>query len=236
MEVFQGEVTIHRLLSGAREAEGLAVIIDVFRAFSLECWLYAMGAREIRPVGEIGEALAWRLRDPDCLLVGERGGAMVEGFDFGNSPSTVDPARVAGRRVIHTTSAGTQGLAGAARADTILTGSLVNARAVAEYIERTRPAKVSLVAMGRSGREPADEDELCAEYIRSLLLGRPMPDFDRRLRGLATGGGRHFFDPDRQSVFPRADFGMCTQVDKFPFALRVERDGLGLISRKIDVT
>ena len=68
------KIRINHLLEGAEQAEGLAVIIDVFRAFSLECWLYAMGAEEIRPVGAIGDALAWRGRDPGCLLIGERHG------------------------------------------------------------------------------------------------------------------------------------------------------------------
>lgn len=43
MKRFQGEVKILRLIEGAKMAEGLTVIIDVFRAFSLECYLYDMG-------------------------------------------------------------------------------------------------------------------------------------------------------------------------------------------------
>ena len=38
--MYRGEIVLHRLIGGARAAEGLAVIIDVFRAFSLECVLY----------------------------------------------------------------------------------------------------------------------------------------------------------------------------------------------------
>ena len=38
------KIKIYHLIDGARQAEGLAVIIDVFRAFSMECWLYALGA------------------------------------------------------------------------------------------------------------------------------------------------------------------------------------------------
>ena len=79
----------------------------------LECCLADMGAREIRPVGAIEEALAWRERDPECVLIGERHGRKLEGFDFGNSPSTVSPEAIRGRRIIHTTSAGTQGATGA---------------------------------------------------------------------------------------------------------------------------
>ena len=211
------------------------MIIDVFRAFSLECVLYALGAREVRPVETIEEAFAWRERDPECLLAGERRGVRCEGFDMGNSPSSVDARTVAGRRVIHTTSAGTQGLVNAARAREILTGSLVNARAIAEYICAADPPKVSLVCMGRMGTAPAEEDELCARYIEGLLRGRPMPDVDAQIAALRTGGGRHFFDPAQQSVFPEADFWMCVRRDACPFVLKVERDADGLISRRIDV-
>ena len=45
------KIEITHLIEGARQANGLAVIIDVFLAFSMECYLYAFGAEEIRPVG-----------------------------------------------------------------------------------------------------------------------------------------------------------------------------------------
>ena len=227
------EIEIYHLLEGARRAEGLTVVIDVFRAFSLECWLYAMGAEKIRPVGAIEEALAWREKDPGCVLIGERHGRKLDGFDFGNSPSTVNPDAVRGRQIIHTTSAGTQGAAGAARADEILTGSFVNARATAAYIRKKNPEKVSLVCMGKEGLAPAEEDELCAVYLKALLTEGEMPGIDGKLQALRTGGGRHFFDPDNQEVFPEPDFWMCIERDRFPFVIRIERDSEGLISKKI---
>ena len=224
------EIRINHLLEGAKEAEGLAVVIDVFRAFSLECWLYAMGAAEIRPVGAVEDALAWREKDPGCVLIGERHGRKLDGFDYGNSPSTVSPEAVRGKRVIHTTSAGTQGVTNAARAGEILTGSFVNARAVAEYIRRKNPETVTLVCMGKEGLEPAEEDELCALYLRSLIRGEAMADIDGRLAALRTGGGKHFFDPALRDVYPEADFGMCIDRDRFDFVIRMERDENGLIS------
>ena len=51
-------IEIYHLIDGARLADGLVVVIDVFRAFSMECYLYALGAAEIRPVGSIEEAFA----------------------------------------------------------------------------------------------------------------------------------------------------------------------------------
>ena len=229
------EIRIGRLIEGARRAEGLAVVIDVFRAFSMECFLFAAGAAEVRPVGTLEETFAWRERDGSCLLVGERHGKMCEGFDMGNSPSSVTKERVAGRRVIHTTSAGTQGIINASKADVILTGSFVNARATAGYIRKLNPAKVSLICMGREGVEPAEEDELCAEYLRDLLEGRETPDIDARLKGLRTGGGKHFFDPALREVFPEPDFWLCIDRDRFGFAIRVRRDEQGLVSEVINI-
>ena len=43
------EIRILELIEGAKKAEGLTVIIDVFRAFSLECYLYARPEAWRRP-------------------------------------------------------------------------------------------------------------------------------------------------------------------------------------------
>lgn len=230
---FTGDIKILRLIEGAKQAEGLTVIIDVFRAFSLECYLFDMGAAEIRPIGSIEDALAWREKDPDCILIGERGGAKVDGFDFGNSPSTVDPARIKNSRVIHTTSAGTQGVVNAVHADEIISGSLVNASAIAEYIKQVNPAKVSLVCMGNAGVRIAKEDEICAEYIKSLLLGYEIPDLEERIKDLQYDGGDHFFATDRQHIYPEKDFWMCIEKDKFDFVIRIEKDEMGFVSRRL---
>ena len=182
----KNRIEILHLIEGAKAAKGLTVIIDVFRAFSMECFLYDLGAEAIRPVGTIEEAFEWRERDQSCILCGERWGKMCEGFDLGNSPSAAKAMaeKIAGKAVIHTTSAGTQGIVNASGVgmrcpqnisgvDEIITGSLVNAAAIARYIKARNPQHVSLVAMGNGGVKPAPEDELCAEYIRSLLVDDP---------------------------------------------------------------
>lgn len=223
-------IEIFHLIEGAKQADGLAVIIDVFRAFSMECWLYSLGAKEIRPVGSVEETFAWKQKDPDCILVGERHGRRIDGCDLGNSPSSIDPDLIRGKRIIHTTSAGTQGIVNAVHAVEIITGSFVNAKAIADYIRKKSPDKVSLVCMGKEGLAQAEEDELCAVYLKALLIGEEMPDIDNRLKALRTGGGRHFFDPSLREVFPEKDFWMCIDRDRFDFVLQVRRDRDGLIS------
>ena len=123
----------------------------------------------------------------------------------------------------------------AVRAEEILAGSFVNAKAVSEYIRRKAPDQVSLVCMGKEGLAEAEEDELCAVYLKSLLTGAGMPDIDRRLAGLRFGGGSHFFDPELQDVYPEEDFRMCIDRDRFGFVLRMEKDSEGYIARKLDI-
>ena len=229
------EIRILELLEGAKQAQGLTVIIDVLRAFSLECYLADWGASELRPVSSLEEAFSWRSRDPEALLVGERGGAKCEGFDYGNSPWAIPPQAVQGRRVVHTTSAGTQGVTHAARAEEIVAGSLVNVRAVAAYLRSRNPETVSLVCMGNAGVREAPEDRLCAEYIRALLLEQPIPDMDQRILRLRQHGGEHFFRPETQHIYPEPDFWLCTKRDLFPFVLRVRQDREGLYMEKVTV-
>jgi len=226
------KVNILHLIEGAKQAEGLTVIIDVFRAISLECYLYDMGVKEIRPIGSIEDAFALHKELPGSVLIGERNGKKCDGFDFGNSPSTVLPDAVKGKTILHTTSAGTQGIVNATKATEIITGSLVNAKAVAEYIKKKQPKVVSLVCMGNAGVRPAAEDELCAEYIRSLVEGVELPDFEKRVKDLQRQGGEHFFDENRQEIYPKEDFFMCIKYDKFPFVIKINKDEQGFITSR----
>ncbi len=226
------KVNILHLIEGAKQAEGLTVIIDVFRAFSLECYLYDMGVKDIRPIGSVDAAFALHNEIPDSVLIGERQGKKCDGFDFGNSPSTIVPEAVKGKTILHTTSAGTQGIVNATKATEIITGSLVNAKAVAAYIKKKQPQTVSLVCMGNGGVYPAAEDELCAGYIKSLVEGVELPEFEKRVADLQYHGGDHFFDENRQEIYPKEDFYMCIKYDKFPFVIHVEQDVKGFITRR----
>ena len=228
------KIEILQLIEGARQARGLTVVIDVFRAFSVECYAMDGGAREIRPVGDIGRAYQMKREMPDCLLVGERGGMRCPGFDCGNSPSELSRLNLTDRTVVHTTSAGTQGIDNAIGASEILTGSLVNASAIARYILERDPAQVSLVCMGLEARRPTEEDTLCAEYIRSLLRG-DRPDIAGDIGNLKRTSGKKFFDPAQQAAFPQPDFDLCTRLNRFSFVLRVRRDVAGNRVERVDV-
>ena len=231
------EINILHLVDGAKEARGLTVIIDVFRAFTVETYLMRNHAEKIIPVSGIDFAFEYRKTHPDAILCGERKGIIVEGFDYGNSPTQIEHVDFTGKTVIHTTSAGTQGIANAVHADEIIGGNLVAAKAIAAYIKQKNPEVVSLVCMGLAGGRMTDEDELCGAYIKSLLEGNPLPDLYERVQNLKNTDGAKFFEEKRQAVFPKRDFRLCTDVNSCNFVLRLKKDpetGLDCMER-VDV-
>jgi len=223
---------ILQLIEGAKMAKGLTVVIDVFRAFSLEAYLFSMGADRIIPVGDEAYARELKVRFPNAILAGERGGRILPGFDTGNAPSKLSALEINGRTVIHTTSAGTQGVANAKGADEMLVCSLVNARATANYIAKSGAENVSLVCMGLEAKAPTEEDTLCARYIRSILLGTEI-DMPAEIEDLKRTSGAKFFDKAQSDVFPPEDFSMCTDLDRFSFVMKlgVDPDGLTVCRR-----
>lgn len=227
-------IRILQLLEGAKEARGLTVVIDVFRAFSVAAYAFGAGVKKIYPVGDLD--IAWNLKNenPEAILVGERNEEKVPGFDFGNSPSQILSVDLKDKTLIHTTSAGTQGLANARAADEILTGSFVNADAIANYIQSKNPAEVSLVCMGYSTLYPVEEDTFCAEYIRNKLEGRST-NFSEMKQIIRKTSGRRFFEKEKQSFAPSEDFDLCLNLNRFHFVLKAEKEKDHMYLRKIDV-
>jgi 2-phosphosulfolactate phosphatase len=211
-------------VEGARAARGIAVVIDVFRAFSLAAYAFAGGARAILPVADIEQARQLKRDDPTRLLLGERHAQPPPDFDGGNSPAQVTRRDVRDRELIHTTHAGTQGLVNALHADEVLTGALVNAAAIVRYIRRRTPAEVTLVRMGQEASKRCMEDDLCAELLTARLHGESYPLASIRDRLRLAEGASKFFDPACQHYAPRADFDLCLAVDQFDFVLRLDRE------------
>jgi 2-phosphosulfolactate phosphatase len=216
-------IEIVDFVAGARNARGLVVVIDVFRAFSVAAYAHARGAAKIIPVGSIDEARALKAGSPDAYLIGERHARPLPGFDSGNSPADLERLDLRGRTLIHTTHAGTQGLTHAVQAHEVITGALVNAAAIVRYVRLRQPDRVTLVRMGHEARERCEEDDLCADLLHQRLLGAE-PDISAIPARLRTApSAAKFFDPACDWA-PERDFELCTRVDEFDFVLRLQPD------------
>lgn len=214
------QVHIVQGLEGARQAQGLAVVIDVFRAFTTACFATAAGAQVLAVAGE-DDARRLARDTSGSELMGERDCIPLPGFRFGNSPSLIENEDLAGRTLVFTTSAGTQGLAAAAGAEERITGAFVNAGAVVDYIRARDPQTVTLVALGESGRMPSPEDTMCAIYLKNELEGFPnsFETLARYLTGVPSA--EKFHDPAKDYA-PLRDLELCLSLDRFPFVLHAE--------------
>jgi 2-phosphosulfolactate phosphatase len=212
-------VEILEFIEGARRAHGVTVIIDVFRAFSVACYAFDAGASVIIATSGVEDAFQLKRKYINSVLVGERDEKKIPGFDFGNSPTEIIQADLHGKTVIHTTTAGTNGLINATRADLVLTGSFVNAGAIVKFIKALNPSLVSLVAMGYRASVSAEEDLLCADYIKDGLFESSTVS-EQKIASLKNSSGKRFFNPDNINFSPPSDFFLCTMKDRFNFVLR----------------
>ena len=89
--------------------------------------------------------------------------------------------------------------------------------------------------MGLEAKSQTEEDNLCAYYIKSLLEGNSI-ELHKKIEKLKETSGSKFFDSNQQDIFSQADFYLCTEVDKFNFVLKVEKDNNGIsYIKKIDI-
>lgn len=140
-------------------------VIDTLRATTTMTTILERGAEAVRPVGDLETAYALKAQDPELLLGGERQNRPPEGFDGGNSPMDWPGERVAGRRVVFTTTNGTAAIETVQHAPRLVLAALINAGAVSEYLwQLEQPAL--LVASGTQGQVSL-EDVLAAGAVAS---------------------------------------------------------------------
>jgi 2-phosphosulfolactate phosphatase len=217
------------------ELHGAVVVIDVLRSFTTIAYAFSRGAREVIPVDSVETARELRARYPDALAVGAvGGGAPAAGLDLGNSPSRIAALDLSGRRVIQYTAGGTRGLVACDHAGVLLAASLVCAGATAAYLRLLRPPSVTLVVTGIWTDRDGDEDHACADLIEALLRGDdpPRAPFAARVRN--SDFGRRFAagtDPN----LPPADLDCCAAVDRFGFAMPMNRLRDGLLIRPVPI-
>jgi len=146
----------------------VVVVIDVYRATSAIVAGMGAGIEKIIPVATLEEAREYQ--KSGYKVAAERKGAVVEGFDLGNSPIGFSNPRLAGSTVVLTTSNGTKALIKARAAKEIVVGAFLNQTAVVDYIEQNHE-NVMFLAAGWRDRFNI-EDTLVAGAMAQDLLSR----------------------------------------------------------------
>jgi 2-phosphosulfolactate phosphatase len=217
------------------DLHGAVVVIDVLRSFTTIAYAFGQGAREVVPVDSVAAAREQRARDPQALAIGAvGGGAPAPGLDMGNSPARVASLDLRGRRIIQYTAGGTRGLVACDHAAVLLAASLVCAGATARYLRLLDPPSVTLVVTGVWRDRDGDEDHACADLIEALLRGDDPPRLRYAERVRRSDFGRRFVagtDPN----LPPADLECAAAVDRFGFAMPMNRLRDGLLIRPVPV-
>lgn len=143
-----------------------AIAVDVLRATSTIVTALSAGAEAVQVFSDLDKLLQvsadWD--DTKRIRAGERGGAKVEGFDFGNSPLACTPELMSGRRLFMSTTNGTRALQCIESASTVLAAALINRAAVVQHVLDKNPETVWIVNSGWEGSF-ALEDTVCAGAI-----------------------------------------------------------------------
>nr|WP_228023927.1 2-phosphosulfolactate phosphatase family protein [Synechocystis salina] len=147
-----------------------AVVIDVLRATTTIATALKVGAEAVQVFSSLNDLLATSAAWPEekRLRAGERGGAMVEGYDLGNSPLDCTPELMMGKRLFLSTTNGTRALQRVENCPQLITASLVNRGAAADYLVKNQPKTLWLLGSGWEGGYSL-EDTVCAGAIAAYL-------------------------------------------------------------------
>lgn len=149
------------------------MILDIFRASNTIIELLHRGAEEVVVAENLDRARELKSGNPDWVVLGERGGKMIEGFDGDNSPAGVSEA-ISGKTVALTTSGGARCIAACPPDRTVMIASFANAHAAWSATENVKSGEVSYWAVGENAERTADEDIACARFLDRS----PKPDND----------------------------------------------------------
>jgi 2-phosphosulfolactate phosphatase len=223
-------VFLNRLQNEAITSDTV-VVIDVLRSFTSAAVALARGASAIYPMPGIAAAIALADRIDHSITVGAiAGGDPAPGFAFGNSPSRLMRANLAGKKIVMSTAAGVRGLQRFRQARHLYAASLVCARATAETIRALGVEEVCFVITGEWVDRDGDEDIACADYIEALLCGEtPAPEEFARRVSESDFGQR--FTAGTWPNLPLPDLEIAAHADLFNFAMPVGREGEQLIIR-----
>jgi len=219
----------------------VVIVVDVLRCTSAIVTALANGATEVKAVKTIREARSLKSRNPASILAGERGGFPPEGFDIGNSPREFTQDRVRGRRIIITTTSGTQAINNASEARTVLLGSFLNVTAIAKTAWDIAEKENSNLTIAMSGKQGglSLEDMLCTGAIINHWDNSLVEYSDAAYaallayRNASSDLPRHILTGNHAQELVEAGFRddvlFCIESDKWPIVPVLREDSIKIL-------
>lgn len=164
--------TVHICLSPAlypiyHSNERIVVIVDILRATSAICTALQHGMKSVIPVATIEQAN--QFVGDDYIIAAERGGEIVNGFAYGNSPlAYINNPQTFGKHLVLTTTNGTQAIETARLSQTLVIGSFCNISALTQWIVK-RNQDVMILCAGWKNRINLEDTIFAGALLDSLL-------------------------------------------------------------------
>jgi 2-phosphosulfolactate phosphatase len=212
-------VNIYNPESDIEKIKGFTIVVDVFRAFTVSYFISDNNPEKYIVVDNIDLAFSLKNEISGSILIGERNGIKIEGFDYGNSPTEIIKNNFNGKTVIHTTTAGTKGLLRQPINNYVVVGSFVNANALIKYINKKKVNIVNIYCTAQKNDMHGEEDYLFAEYLNDKLQGNKV-NYSEIINKLRMGSGKRFSD---DGFAPYSDFEYCMELNRFDSILYLKR-------------
>ncbi|MDP2585848.1 MAG: 2-phosphosulfolactate phosphatase [Candidatus Levybacteria bacterium] len=210
--------------------EELVIVIDVLRAFTTACYAINNNPKDYIIVSDIDSAHKLKNENSNYILIGERRGIKIPGFDFGNSPTEIKNVDFSGKTIVHTTTLGTKGIISALKhTKDVITGSFVNVEATINYIKKEKLSCIYLFST--SGISDDNEDLMLAKYIKGYFENKPLDITSIRDNLMKHESGiKYLINP--LTGYSKSDFFLALELDKFNFIIKAYLDKDQLIHLK----
>lgn len=221
------KININHFVKGASQAKGICVVIDVFRACSVVCYVHQQNINKYIVSNDLDAIKQFKKVYPDAIYIGKNHELSDPLFNTNNSPKEIVEKCIMGKNIIHNSAGGIVSLISAVNAEEVITGSFVNAKAVAAYIRYKNPKEVTLVASGHLGEKYAIEDVMCAEYIKEFIIGNESEESK-----IYNNIQKEMLQVFKANNHPEIDFEYCMKFNVFDFVVKLETiDGIHYLKK-----
>lgn len=215
-------------------SDKVVIVLDIFRATSFIITALALGAKRIIPVSTIREAR--QLATKGRILAGERSAQKIEGFDLGNSPTSLRDFPLENKELIFTTTNGTKAIAKAKDAQYLLIGSFLNLSACARSaVQLEKP--ILILCSGTHGTFSLEDGVAAGAMIDACLQMKPtyrVNDLGMMARQSYRSWRRQGWNELKNSrggkrvmeLGLEEDLDYSLQVDRFPITPIVTKEGI----------
>lgn len=153
------------LLENFDLTDKIAVVTDIVRATTIVCAALESGIEHVLALPTKEETR--QMKEKGYLIMGEKDGEKIDGFDLSNTPSYFRGKKLTGKKLAMSTTNGTKTIHMASVANCVAIGAFVNVDALLKWLVK-QTKNVVIICSGWKNKTNI-EDSLFAGYLANKL-------------------------------------------------------------------